>query len=380
MIRIFGLWRALVCFLTILMLPALAWADRIERRDFGKTADGKAVQLYTLTNNTGASIKLMTYGATVTSLKVPDKNGVLGDVVLGFDNLEQYENQSPYFGATIGRFTNRIALGIFHIGNARYCVPINNGPNHLHGGFRGYDKRIWDADAAMTADGPSVRFTLLDPDGAEGYPGNVRVTVIYSLTEKNALKIQYYAMTDQTTPINLTNHSYFNLKDDGKSDIFGHVLKIYADHYTPVDGTQIPTGVIASVTGTPIDFTSAKPIGRDLKAMGGDPIGYDHNLALNNQDGSLAKAAEVYEPDSGRWMQVWTTEPGLQFYSGIFLDGSIKGKDHTVYNQYAALALECQDYPDAPNHANFPSALLKPGEVYRQITEYRFSTSAAQPF
>jgi aldose 1-epimerase len=380
MIREFGSQRALVCLLTILMLPALACAARIERSDFGKTSDGKHVELYTLTNNTGASVKLITYGATLTSLKVPDKNGAMGDVVLGFDNLEQYENQSPYFGATIGRFTNRIAHGIFHIGNTRYCVPINNGPNHLHGGFRGYDKRIWDADAAMTADGPSVRFTLLDPDGAEGYPGNVRVTVIYSLTEKNALKIQYYATTDQTTPINLTNHSYFNLKDDGKSDIFGYILRIYADHYTPVDSDQIPTGVIASVTGTPIDFTTAKPIGRDLKAMGGDPIGYDHNLALNNQDGSLAKAAEVYEPDSGRWMQVWTTEPGLQFYSGIFLDGSIKGKDHVVYNQYAALALECQQYPDAVNHANFPSALLKPGEVYRQITEYRFSTSAAQPF
>ncbi len=232
----------------------------------------------------------------------------------------------------------------------------------------------------MTADGPSVRFQLVDPDGTEGFPGTLKVTVIYSLTDTNAVKIQYFATTDRTTPVNLTNHTYWNLKDGGQSDIFGHVLRIYGDHYTPVDATLIPTGEIASVSGTPIDFTSPKPIGKDMKAMGGDPTGYDHNLVLTNQDGSFAKAVDVYEPESGRWMQVWTTEPGVQFYSGNFLDGSYKGKKGTVYNQYGALVLECQHYPDSVNHANFPTTLLHPGDVYRQITEYRFSTAASQPF
>jgi aldose 1-epimerase len=364
----------------ILLQPALLHAASIKKSDFGKTFDGQAVDLYTLTNNNGLSVQIMSYGATVVSLKVPDKNGNLGDVVLGLDTLKEYENESPYFGAIIGRFANRIANGMFKIGDTQYCVPVNDGPNHLHGGFKGYDKRVWNADYAMTADGPSVRFMLVDPDECEGYPGNVNVTVIYSLTGKNALKIQYYATTDEPTPINLTNHSYFNLKDGGKSDILGHVLKVYASHYTPVDDNQIPTGKIAPVAGTPIDFTTAKPIGRDIQAMGGDPIGYDHNFALDNQDGSFAKAAEVYEPTTGRWMQVWTTMPGMQLYSGNFLDGTVKGKGGTVYQQHSAFALECQDYPDAINHKNFPSCVLTPGLVYRQITEYRFSTSGTQPF
>jgi aldose 1-epimerase len=369
-----------LCFCLPLILPNLLNADEIKKSDFGTTADGQSVQQFTLTNSKGASLGLITYGATVTSLIVPDKNGNMGDVVLGFDNIADYENKSPYFGAIIGRVGNRIAKGMFQIDGARYCVPVNNGANSLHGGFRGFDKRVWSADAAMTADGPSVRFQLVDPDGTEGFPGTLKVTVIYSLTDTNAVKIQYFATTDRTTPVNLTNHTYWNLKDGGQSDIFGHVLRIYGDHYTPVDATLIPTGEIASVSGTPIDFTSPKPIGKDLKSMGGDPTGYDHNLALTNQDGSFAKAVDVYEPESGRWMQVWTTEPGVQFYSGNFLDGSYKGKKGTVYNQYGALVLECQHYPDSVNHANFPSTLLHPGDVYRQITEYRFSTVASQPF
>jgi aldose 1-epimerase len=380
MVAKYGVGKVLVCLCLTALLASVAAADDIDVSRFGSTAEGDRVEQYTLTNNKGASASFITYGATVTSLIVPDKNGSMGDVVLGFDNISQYENQSPYFGAVVGRVANRICKGIFYIDKTRYCAPVNNGANMLHGGFRGFDKRIWTADAAMTADGPSVRFKLLDPDGTEGFPGNLNVTVIYSLTETNALKIQYFATTDHTTPINLSNHSYFNLKDGGQSDIFGHILRIYGDHYTPVDSTLIPTGVIAPVAGTPIDFTSGKPIGRDLKAMGGDPIGYDHNLVLNNQDGSMAKAVDVYEPQSGRWMQVWTTEPGVQFYSGNFLDGSIKGKSRTVYNQYAALVLECQHFPDSINHPNFPSTLLHPFEVYRQITEYRFSTAASQPF
>jgi aldose 1-epimerase len=355
------------------------FASSIETKPFGTTADGQWVQQYVLTNDSGASVRMITYGATVTQLLVPDKNGALGDVVLGFDNLKQYEDQSPYFGATVGRVGNRIAHGIFSIDSVRYCLAVNNGPNHLHGGFKGLDKRIWQAESAMTTDGPSVRFTLLDPDGAEGYPGNVHITVIYSLTNSNALKIQYFATTDKATPINLTNHSYFNLKDGGKTNIVDHVMKIYGDHFTPVDETLIPTGELAAVQGTPFDFTTPKPIGQDIKSVG-KTNGYDHNFVLTNQDGSLAKAIEMYEPQSGRLMEVWTTEPGVQMYTSNSFDGSLKGKDNVAYNQYAAVALECQHYPDSVNHPTFPNTILRPGETYRQITEYRFSVAAKQPW
>ena len=244
----------------------------------------------------------------------------------------------------------------------RYAVPVNNGLNHLHGGFRGLDKRVWIADTAMTADGPSARFTLLDPDGAEGYPGNVNITVIYFADADNVLKIQYYATTDKPTPINLTNHTYFNLKDAGQSDIFNHLMQTQADAYTPVDETLIPTGEIAPVTNTPIDFTKPKPIGKDLVAMGGKPIGYDHNLVLRNQNGTLAKAVEVYEPTRGRLLEVWTTEPGVQFYSGNFLDGTIKGKKQVAYGQYHGFCLETQHYPDSVNQPKFPNAVLRRGK------------------
>jgi aldose 1-epimerase len=370
--------RVLPVITLVAMLAAKNYAGPIEEKPFAGSGD--SVIEYTLTNSNGASAQIINYGATVTRLLVPDKDGKLGDVVLGFDNLKQYEDQSPYFGAVVGRVGNRIAKGIFSIQGVRYCVPVNNGPNHLHGGFKGYDKRIWASESAMTADGPSVRLTLTDPDGTEGYPGTVKVTAIYSLTGDNALKIQYFATTDRATPINLTNHSYFNLKDAGKSSIADHVMKIYADNYTPVDDTLIPTGQIAPVKGTPIDFTSPKSIGRDLEAMGGKPIGYDHNLVLRNQDGSFARAVEVYEPESGRLMEVWTTEPGVQFYSGNFLDGSVKGKDGTVYQQHNAFVLETQHYPDSINHPSFPCTILYPGQVYRQVTEYRFSAPGKAPW
>lgn len=365
---------------TLAISATTAWADAsIEQKHFGATHDGQNVDEITLTNGGGASAKFITYGAAITNLLVPDKNGKMGDVVLGFDNMKQYENQSPFFGAIVGRVGNRIARGLFTIDQEHYAVPVNNGLNHLHGGFKGYDKRIWKAETAMTADGPSVRFTLLDPDGAEGYPGNLNVTVIYSLTGTNALKIQYYATTDHATPLNITNHAYFNLKDAGKTDILGHVFQANADSYTPVDDTLIPTGEIASVKGTPIDFTNPKPIGKDIKAMGGDPIGYDHNLVLRSQDGSMAKAVEVYEPESGRRMEVWTTQPGVQFYSGNFLDGTTSGKHGAVYHQYSGFCLETQHYPDSVNHANFPNAVLKPHDVYHQVTEYRFFVGEPKP-
>src|SRR5271170_3929426 len=248
---------------------------------------------------------VLTYGGIITQLSVPDKDGKLGDVVLGLDNIDQYETQSPYFGAIIGRYANRIANGEFKLDDVTYKLATNNGPNTLHGGFKGYDKCIWAAETAITADGPSLRLSLVDPDVSENFPGTVRISVIYTLTADNTVKIQYFATADKPTPINFTNHSYFNLKDGGRSSIFGHILQVEADNYLPVDSTSIPTGQIAPVKGTPIDFTSAKPIGQDLKAMGGHPIGYDHNFCLRTQDGSLSRAASVDEPTTGRHMEVW---------------------------------------------------------------------------
>jgi aldose 1-epimerase len=367
---------------------ATTHAAGIEKRSFGVTKDGQAVDQYILTNGAGASVSLITYGATVTNLVVPDKDGHFSDIVLGFDNIGQYEMQGPYFGAIIGRIGNRIAKGTFAMDKTKYYVPVNNGPNHLHGGFKGYDKRIWKAETEMTTNGPGVRFTLTDPDGTEGYPGTLNVTVIYSLTSGkdktdgaySGLKIEYYATTDKATPVNLTNHTYFNLKDGGNSTVLDHVLKIYGDHYTPVDDTLIPTGEIAPVKGTAIDFTSPKPIGRDMAAMGGDPTGYDHNLVLTNQTGDVAEAAQVYEPTTGRLMDVWTNQPGVQFYTGNFLDGSFSGKGGAVYKEHNAFCLETQNFPDAINHTNFPEEVLKPGETYRQVTEYRIFTPAKAPW
>jgi aldose 1-epimerase len=367
--------------LVLVLTSVPAFSASIVKKDFGTTAAGDAVDQYVLTNDSGSSVSILSYGGLVTNLLMPDKNGKLGDVVLGYDNLAQYENQSgPYFGALVGRYANRIAGGQFTLDDKHYALAVNNGPNHLHGGIIGYDKRIWKVQAVTTTDGPTLKLTLLDPSGCEGYPGNVNVTVIYSLTADNRLKIQYFATTDKDTPINLTHHSYFNFKDGGKTDILGHWARFFADQYTPVDDTSIPTGQIAPVTGTPIDFTTAKAMGQDLIAMGGTPPGYDHNLVLRNQTGKLAKAAEVYEPESGRFMEVWTTEPGMQFYSGNFLDGTIRGKEGITYNRYAGFALECQHYPDSPNQANFPSTILHPGDVYRQITEYRFFVKTEKPW
>jgi len=357
---------------TVALSSAGAFAGTITKKPFGLTHDGVAVEQVTLNNDAGGSVSLITYGAIVTNLSVPDKSGKSSDIVLGFDNLKQYEDQSPYFGAIVGRVGNRIAKGLFTIDHEHYAVPVNNGPNHLHGGFKGLDKRVWKVETSQTANGPAARFTILDPDGAEGYPGNLNITVIYSLSAKNVLKIEYYANTDKATPINITNHTYFNLKDGGKSDILSHILQVNADAYTPVDDTLIPTGKIAKVKGTPIDFTAPKPIGKDLKAMGGDPIGYDHNMVLRSQDGSIALALVLSEPESGRRMECWTDQPGVQFYSGNFLDGGATGKDGAVYKQYHGLCFETQHYPDSINHSNFPSVVLRPQEHYHSVTEYRF--------
>jgi aldose 1-epimerase len=344
----------------------------ISKEAYGTTQAGEAVDAYTLIHGK-LSAEILTFGGIVTRLLVPDKNGAPGDIVLAFDALAPYEQPGPYFGALIGRVGNRIAKGRFTLDGHTYALATNNGPNSLHGGLKGYDKRVWSASPGNTPDGPTLTLTLTDQDGTEGYPGTVQVTVVYTLTA-SALRIEYAATTDKPTPINLTNHTYFNLKDAGKSDVLDHLLQMDADAYTPVDDTLIPTGQIVPVKGTPIDFTASKPIGRDLVAMGGDPAGYDHNLVLRSQNGTLARAARVVEPVSGRTLEVWTTEPGVQFYSGNFLDG-VAGKGGTPYNRHHGFCLETQHYPDSINHPNWPSTVLRPGGRYHSVTEFRFGVA-----
>jgi aldose 1-epimerase len=339
---------------------------------FGKTADGQAVELYTMTNSNGVEVRAMTYGAIITSIKVPDRQGTIGDVVLGFDTLAAYKD-SPYFGAVVGRYGNRIAKGQFTLDGRTYKLATNNGPNHLHGGVKGFDKQVWTAQPVNNASGVGVTFTRTSPDGEEGYPGNLKATVTYTLTDKNELMIHYEATTDKATPVNLTQHTYFNLA--GSGDILGHELMLNADRYTPVDATLIPTGELAPVQGTPFDFRKPTAIGARIAAS--DPQlkngnGYDHNWVLNRASTGLQPAAQVFEPTSGRTLAVATTEPGVQFYSGNFLDGTLKGKGGVVYKQRSGMCLETQHFPDSPNHPNFPTTILKPGAVYSSQTVFTF--------
>jgi aldose 1-epimerase len=334
-----------------------------------KTPDGHAVTAYTLMNRNGLEAVIIDYGATLVSMKVPDRDGNLADVVLGFDRVEPYMGASPYMGSTVGRYANRIAKGTFTLDGKTYTLAINNEPNHLHGGTVGYDKVFWTAEPKDTEDGPSVVFTHRSPDGDEGYPGNLDMTVIYTLTHDNALRIDYEATTDAATPVNLTHHSYFNLGGHASSEpILDHELTIQASRYTPVDDTLIPVGDLAAVAGTPYDFTTPQAIGARLDGV------YDHNYVLDSDDGSLALAARAVHPASGRVMEIWTTEPGLQFYTGFGLDGSLTGKDGAVYHSKAGFCLEAQKFPDSPNKPHFPSSILRPGETYTQRTEHRFST------
>lgn len=339
---------------------------------FGKMPDGIEIESYTLYNTRGASAKIITYGATLAELHVPDKNGKMGDVVLGFDNLEGYASgPHPYFGATIGRYGNRIAKGKFTLDGKEYQLAINNAPNSLHGGPTGFDKRVWKAEELKATVGAAVRFTYLSKDGEENYPGNLKVSVTYTLTNTDELKLQYSAETDKDTVLNLTNHSYFNLSGNGEGNILKYILYINADKYTPVDSTLIPTGKIESVVGTPLDFLKPTAIGArigELKEIGG----YDHNFVLNGKAGTLRVAAKVVDPDSGREIEVLTTQPGVQFYSAISLNGSLKGKGGVGYEKYGAICLETQHFPDSPNHPNFPSTELKPGEHFHSETIYKF--------
>jgi aldose 1-epimerase len=321
----------------------------------------------------------MTYGGIVRTLEVPDRDGNLGDIVLGYDSLDEYIENNPYFGALVGRYGNRIAKGKFTLDGVEYTLATNNGPNHLHGGVKGFDKVVWGAEPMEDETSVGLKLTYRSYDGEEGYPGNLKCTVIYTLTNDNELKVSYEAETDKPTVLNLTHHSYFNLAGHGSGDILAHELMLTADNFTPVDEGLIPTGEIKAARGTLMDFTRPTPIGSRIAQVKG---GYDHNYVLNSSDGSLALAASVYESRSGRVMEIFTTEPAIQFYSGNFLDGSNKGKGarrvgaparQAVYNKHNGFCLETQHFPDSPNKANFPSVVLKPGEKYTHLTVHKFS-------
>ena len=349
----------------------------IKKEAFGTTRDGEAVDLFTLTNSHGMEVRAMTYGGIIVSLRVPDRNGQLDDVVLGYDKLDGYLGRHPYFGAIIGRYGNRIGHAKFTLDGQEYRLAENDGPNSLHGGIKGFDKVVWHAESFEKKDQVGLIFKYRSVDGEEGFPGTLDVTVTYTLDDKNQLTLEYQATTDKPTVVNLTNHSYFNLKGEGSGDILGHELMLNADHFTPVDVSLTPTGEIASVKGTPLDFNHLTAIGsriyqNDKQLQFGG--GYDHNFVIKRQGEGLALAAQVYEPTTGRVMEVYTTEPGVQFYSASGLDGSITGKHGHVYAKRSALCLETQHYPDSPNRPEFPSTILRPGQTYRSTTAYRFST------
>jgi aldose 1-epimerase len=348
----------------------------IAKDSFGNTSNGIAVELYTLTNTLGIEARIITYGGTVVSLNVPDRNDGLGDIVLGFDSVGDYEEYSRYFGALIGRYANRIAKGRFSLNGKEYTLAVNNGENHLHGGVKGFDKVVWTGRPFIDESGANLELSYLSRDGEEGYPGDLNLTVIYTMTDSNELRIEYSATTDQNTIVNLTNHSYFNLASAGSGDVLDHEMMINADRFTPTDSGAIPTGELRDVNGTPFDFTKTKTIGADIDADD-EQIkfghGYDHNFVLNKAGNKLSHAATVFEPTSGRVMEVYTTEPGIQFYSGNYLDGSVKGKNGRIYERRSAFCLEAQHFPDSPNKPQFPSTVLKPGEPYSQLTVYKFS-------
>ena len=344
----------------------------IQTSEFG-VIDGQPVALFTLTNASGANVGIIEYGGIVVSLNVPDRDGHLGDVVLGFDTLDAYVADTPYFGAITGRYANRIAGGKFEIDGMAYELPVNNGPNSLHGGIKGFDKVVWKGTPAESGDG--VSFSYVSQDGEEGYPGTLESTVTYTWTDSNELRIDYEASTDKPTVVNLTNHSYFNLKDGGASPILDHVLMINASQYTPVDATSIPLGDIASLDGSPLDFREPTAIGARIEEEDeqlGFGAGYDHNYVIDRDADGLALAATVSEPETGRVMDVLTAEPGVQFYSGNFLDGHHIGKGEIAYERRSGLCLETQHYPDSPNQPDFPSTVLRPGEAYKTSTVYKF--------
>jgi len=343
---------------------------QLRKTEFGTTPDGQEVSLFTIRNTQGSVVKLTDYGAIVVAVEVADRAGQRENITLGFDHLPGYLQRHPYFGATVGRFCNRIAKGKFTLDDTPYKLATNDGPNHLHGGKKGFDRYVWEAEEVEYQSGLGVKFSRVSQDGEEGYPGDLEVSVVYQLTNDNELKVEFTAKTDKATPLNLTNHSYWNLAGAGSGTILDHELMVAADKYLPVDDSLIPTGQLASVTGTPLDFTTAKKIGQDIAKIGGDPGGYDHCFALRSQDGSLALAARVHDPTTGRVMEVWTTQPGIQFYTGNFLDGAT---ENGGFPKNYAFCLETQHYPDSPNQPNFPTSVLRPGETFKQTTVHKFS-------
>ena len=349
----------------------------VSRAAFGQTADGTAVESFTLRNAHGIEVKAITLGAIITSVRVPDRAGRFDDIVLGYDDLAGYLRKPSYFGAVVGRYGNRIAKGRFTLDGKTYTLAINNGPNHLHGGVKGFDKVVWKGERASGAGAASVTFRYTSRDGEEGYPGTLEARVTYTLTDRDELSFEYAATTDKPTVVNLTQHSYFNLTG-GRTDILGHQLTIDADRFTPVDATLIPTGQLAPVEGTPLDFRRATAIGArigqdDAQLRNGG--GYDHNFVINRRGEGLVHAARVVDPASGRTLDVQTTEPGVQFYTGNFLDGTITGQGGIVYKKRWALCLETQHFPDSPNQPTFPSTVLRPGSEYRSKTVLTFGVA-----
>jgi aldose 1-epimerase len=376
-------WMNFIIFTGALLMTTLApvgaapQPGSTTKKSFGKTPDGQPVDLYVLTNRSGAEASISNYGGALVSLKMPDRNGKLADVVLGYDNADGYVADKNYFGALVGRYGNRIGHAQFVLDGKTYTLAKNNGENSLHGGIKGFNKALWTAKKISTKDGQSLELSYLSKDGEEGFPGNLKVTVIYTLTDANALKIEYSATTDKKTVVNLTNHAYFNLAGQGSGDILGHLLTIQADQFTPVDAGLIPTGELRDVMGTPFDFRKPTAIGARIDQtdeqlkLGG---GYDHNFVLRMpMDHGESLAARVAEPTSGRVMEVWTTEPGIQFYTGNFLDGKTPGKGGATYPKRNAFCLETQHFPDSPNQPKFPSVVLNPGERYHTVTTYKFS-------
>lgn len=352
-------------------------SSTITKAGFGKTPDGQAVEIYTLHNAKGAEARILTYGGIVQKLTMPDKTGKFADVVLGYDTLQSYIDKTPYFGALIGRYGNRIGGAKFTLEGQTYSLATNNGPNSLHGGLKGFDKVVWGAKASLSARGPQLALAYLSRDGEEGFPGNLEVAAIYTLTDDNELKLEFTAKTDKATVVNLTHHSYFNLAGQGNGDILGHVVYINADKTTPVDSGLITTGEFADVTGSPFDFRKPTAIGARIgnpdKVLQYGP-GYDHNWVINKPLGQFGLQARVEEPTSGRVLEVWSDEPGLQFYAGNFLDGSNIGKGGVPYQIHTGFCMEPQHYPDSPNKPNFPSVVLQPGQTYHNQIVYKFST------
>jgi aldose 1-epimerase len=376
MMRRFGTGLATAILLAI---ATAASAGEASKASFGSTPDGKDVTLVTLTNGHGVTAKILSLGAALYALDVPDRNGKPGDIVLGYPDLKGTFAMPQYFGDTVGRYANRIAKGQFTLDGKQYNVPVNNGPNSLHGGKVGFDKVIWNVDKVESGATPSVTLTYVSPDGDQGYPGKLTATATYSLNDKNELTIAYAATTDAPTIVNITNHTYWNLAGEGSGSVMDQKLMIAGDAYLPTDATAIPTGEIRNVAGTDFDFRKAKPIGKDVRDAKEEQIvfgrGYDHNWVISRKEAAAPReVARVSDPKSGRVLSLWSAQPGLQFYSGNFLDGTTSGKSGGVYRQGDAFALEPQLFPDTPNHPDFGSARLEPGKTYRNVMTYKFST------